>query len=110
MSARSSAYALLGLPFGASPEDIKKSYRTLAMRWHPDRNAGSPEATEKFKAIHEAYALLCDGKRTPALPSIDVRAYARMATLPWVMGGLFVEGWISLASVFAGAFTGIGAD
>lgn len=108
MSTRSSAYALLGLSFGASPEEIKKSYRTLAMRWHPDRNAGSEEATEKFKALHEAYALLTE--KTAPSASNNARAYARMAVMPWVMGELLMESWISLASVFAGAFTRIGAD
>ena len=108
MSARSSAYALLGLSFGASPEEIKKSYRMLAMRWHPDRNAGSEEATEKFKALHEAYALLT-GKAAPP-SSNNARAYAHMAVMPWVMGWLFMESWMSFASVFVGAFTRIGAD
>lgn len=104
MSARSSAYALLGLSFSASPEEIKKTYRTLAMRWHPDRNAGSEEATEKFKALHEAYALLSE--KTARSPSINAGAYARMATMPWVMGGIFMESWMSFASIF----TRIGAD
>lgn len=108
MSARSSAYALLGLSFGASPEAIKKSYRSLAMRWHPDRNAGSEEATEKFKALHEAYALLSE--ETARSPSINADAYARMATMPWVMGGIFMESWISFAGIFAGAFSRIGAE
>lgn len=108
MSARSSAYALLGLSFGASPEEIKKSYRTLAMRWHPDRNAGSEEATEKFKALHEAYALLTE-KTAPSY-SNNARAYAHMAAMPWVMGGLFMQDWMSFANAFASVFTRIGAD
>jgi curved DNA-binding protein CbpA len=57
-------YQALELEKGASPEEIKTNYRRLAMRWHPDRNAGSTEAEEKFKRISEAYAVLSDeGKR-----------------------------------------------
>jgi molecular chaperone DnaJ len=48
------AYAILGIPQSASPADIKRAYRRLAMRWHPDRNT-SPEATERFKQIRNAY-------------------------------------------------------
>lgn len=51
------SYAILGLPSGASPADIKRAYRRLAMRWHPDRNA-DPQATERFKAIRGAYDYL----------------------------------------------------
>lgn len=47
-------HAILGVPQNASPADIKRAYRRLAMRWHPDRNT-SPEATERFKQIRGAY-------------------------------------------------------
>jgi curved DNA-binding protein CbpA len=53
-------YETLELPRGASGDEIKASYRRLAMRWHPDRNAGSREAEDRFKAISEAYATLSD--------------------------------------------------
>lgn len=48
------SYAILGVPKNASPAEIKRAYRRLAMRWHPDRNT-SPEATERFKQIRAAY-------------------------------------------------------
>jgi molecular chaperone DnaJ len=53
-------YNTLGVAHGASDEDIKKAYRKLAMQFHPDRNNGSKEAEEKFKAITEAYDVLRD--------------------------------------------------
>src|SRR3982751_1429984 len=53
-------YQTLGVPRNASDADIKTSYRKLAMAHHPDRNNGSKEAEEKFKAITEAYDVLRD--------------------------------------------------
>ena len=53
-------YSILELPQGAGPDDIKSSYRRLAMKWHPDRNPGSKEAEERFKKIAEAYSVLAD--------------------------------------------------
>ena len=52
-------YEVLGVSRNASADDIKKSYRKLAMQCHPDRNS-SPEATEKFKELSEAYEVLSD--------------------------------------------------
>lgn len=53
-------YRILEVPITASDEEIKKSYRKLAMKWHPDRNANSKDAEEKFKEIKEAYETLSD--------------------------------------------------
>src|SRR5256714_12243213 len=53
-------YTTLGVARGASDEEIKKAYRKLAMTFHPDRNNGSKDAEEKFKAITEAYDVLRD--------------------------------------------------
>ena len=56
-------YAALGVPRGASEEDVKKAYRKLAMQYHPDRNKGDKKAEEKFKDISEAYAVLSDKEK-----------------------------------------------
>jgi DnaJ-class molecular chaperone len=53
-------YEVLELGRSASAEEIKTAYRRLAMAWHPDRNGGSAEAEEKFKAISQAYSVLSD--------------------------------------------------
>lgn len=53
-------YDVLGLSKGASVDDIKKSYRKLAMQYHPDRNPGNKQAEEKFKEATEAYEVLSD--------------------------------------------------
>ena len=53
-------YAVLGISQNAEDKEIKKAYRQLAMKFHPDRNSGSPEAVERFKEVSEAYNTLSD--------------------------------------------------
>ncbi len=53
-------YKTLGVERKASEEDIKKAYRKLALKYHPDRNPGDKKAEEKFKEINEAYQVLSD--------------------------------------------------
>jgi molecular chaperone DnaJ len=59
-------YSVLGVSRDASDEEIKKAYRKLAMRYHPDRNGGSKEAEERFKEITEAYDVLRDPNKRAA--------------------------------------------
>src|SRR5919107_3683789 len=59
-------YSVLGVERGASDDDVKKAYRKLAMQYHPDRNGGSKDAEERFKAITEAYDVLRDPQKRAA--------------------------------------------
>lgn len=59
MNARLSCLEILGLGATATAEDIKKTYRKLAMKWHPDRNPGDKVAEENFKKMKAAYESLC---------------------------------------------------
>jgi molecular chaperone DnaJ len=59
-------YEALGVNRDASEEDIKKAYRKLAMKWHPDRNPDNPKAEERFKEAKEAYEVLTDPHKRPA--------------------------------------------
>lgn len=59
-------YEILGLPKSASDDEIKKSYRKLAMKYHPDRNPDSKESEDKFKEAKEAYEMLSDPQKKAA--------------------------------------------
>src|SRR5690349_13346471 len=59
-------YEVLGVNKDASEDDIKKAYRKLAMKYHPDRNPDNPKAEEHFKEAKEAYEVLSDAKRRQA--------------------------------------------
>lgn len=104
-------YGVLELDRGASAEQIKASYRRLAMKWHPDRNAGSREAEERFKLISEAYAVLSDeskrrdydayldgggayGARQPGYGQSESDGFGPFgASAEDFFGGAFSDGW-----------------
>jgi molecular chaperone DnaJ len=56
-------YKILGVPRNATQEEIKRAYRQLALKYHPDRNPGDKEAEERFKEIAEAYEVLRDPEK-----------------------------------------------
>src|SRR5690242_21595545 len=56
-------YAVLGVPASATQDEIKKQYRKLAAKHHPDKNPNDPKAADTFKAISEAYQTLGDAEK-----------------------------------------------
>src|SRR5277367_4650172 len=63
MSTKRDCYEVLGVAKDASDEVIKKAYRGLAMKFHPDRNVGDEDASHRFKEAAEAYAILSDSEK-----------------------------------------------
>ena len=98
-------YDILGVNRDASDEEIKKAYRKLAMKYHPDRNPDNPKAEEHFKEVKEAYEILSDGQKRTAYDQ-----YGHAGVDPQAgMGGGF-GGFGAGAGGFSDAFGGIFDD
>jgi molecular chaperone DnaJ len=72
---RTDAYEILGVSRSASVEELKSSYRKLAMKYHPDRNPGDQEAEEHFKEISQAYDILIDPEKRAAYDRYGYAAF-----------------------------------
>src|SRR5688572_22327500 len=94
-------YEVLGVNRDASEEDIRKSYRKLAMKFHPDRNPDSKESEEKFKEAKEAYEVLSEAEKRRAYD-----AYGHAGVNPQ-MGGPGPEGFGGFAEAFGDIFSDI---
>jgi len=92
-------YEILGVNRDAADDEIKKAYRKLAMKYHPDRNPDNPSAEEKFKEAKEAYEILSDGQKRAAY---DQYGHAGVDPQAGMGGGGFGGG-----GGFADAFGGI---
>jgi len=77
MSSKRDYYELLGVQRGASAEEIKKAYRKMAIKYHPDKNPGDKEAEEKFKEIGEAYEVLSNEQKRAAYDQFGHAAFSR---------------------------------
>jgi len=99
-------YEVLGLNRDASEEDIKKAYRKLAMKHHPDRNPDSKDAEEKFKEAKEAYEMLTDAEKRRAY---DAYGHAGVNPQMGMGGGMGPgqEGFGGFAEAFGDIFSDI---
>ncbi len=70
-------YEVLGVERGAQEEEIKRAYRKLAVKFHPDKNPDDPDAEEKFKELGEAYDVLIDGDKRAAYDRFGHAAFAQ---------------------------------
>ncbi|MDQ7955078.1 MAG: molecular chaperone DnaJ [Pseudomonadota bacterium] len=101
MATKRDYYEILGVPKNASEDEIKKAYRKLAMKYHPDRNQGDAGAAAeaKFKEAKEAYEMLSDGQKRAAYDQ-----YGHAGVDPNMRGGMGPEGFGGFAEAFGDIF------
>jgi molecular chaperone DnaJ len=87
MPAKKDYYDLLGVSKGASDADLKKAYRRLAMKYHPDRNKGDKSAEAKFKEINEAYQVLSDAQKRKQYDTFGSADFSGMGSGAGSSGG-----------------------
>ncbi len=90
-------YEVLGVAKGASADEIKKSYRKIALQYHPDRNPGNKEAEEKFKEAAEAYDVLSDADKRKRYDSFG---HAGMGSGAGGYGGYGPQGGMRMEDIF----------
>lgn len=92
-------YEVLGVNRDASEEEIKKAYRKLAMKYHPDRNPDNPKAEESFKEAKEAYEMLSDAQKRAAYDQ-----YGHAGVDPSMGAGAGAQGFGNFADAFGDIF------
>jgi molecular chaperone DnaJ len=102
MAAKRDYYEVLGVARDASPEEVKKAYRKLAVKFHPDKNPGDHEAEDKFKELGEAYEALSDPDKRAAYDRYGHQAFSGGGG----GGGGFHDPMDLFSQVFGGAFGG----
>lgn len=91
MAEKRDYYEVLGVPKNASDADIKKAFRTLAKKYHPDMHPGDKECEEKFKEAQEAYAVLSDAEKRK---QYDQFGHAAFDGTGGGAGGFDFQAWI----------------
>ena len=100
-------YDILGVSKSASQDEMKKAYRKLAMKHHPDRNAGNKEAEKKFKELNDAYDVLKDDDKRAMYDRHGESAFAQQGGRRQQNQGFeFEEGFGDFSDVFNNIFGG----
>src|SRR4051812_37742128 len=98
-------YEVLCVTRTATDDDLKKAYRKLALKYHPDKNPGDREAEERFKELSEAYQVLCDAERRSLYDRFGHAAFEQGAGAP---GFDFNAGFEDIIGDLFGDFFGTG--
>lgn len=101
-------YEVLGVNRDASDDDIKKAYRKLAMKFHPDRNPDDKSAEEKFKEVKEAYEILSDEQKRAAYDSYGHAGVDPSAAAAGGAGAGFGDFQSAFGDIFGEIFGGAG--
>lgn len=99
-------YKILGIERGASADDIKKAYRKLAMKYHPDQNQGNDEAEAKFKEVSHAYDVLKDDQKRAAYDRYGASAFDGSAGAGGFGGGFSGANFSDIFEDMFGDFMG----
>jgi curved DNA-binding protein len=108
-------YQVLGLKKGASPAEIKRAYRKLAVKYHPDKNPGNKEAEDKFKEINESYAVLSDPQKKKQYDQFGSTGFHQRFSQEDIfrgfdVGDLFKDMGFGTEDIFSRIFGGGGAQ
>src|SRR5271169_1869876 len=101
-------YEVLGVTRTASEDEIKKSYRRLAIQFHPDRNPGDRQAEDKFKEVNEAYQVLSDAEKRAQYDRFGHAAFQGPQGAGGFGGFDFSQGFEDVFSDIFGDFFGTG--